>query len=59
MGKKTYQKRLKVTKGGKILRRHSNLGHNEAKKSSKTKRKNKRIIIVKQSSSKRLLKQLH
>jgi len=59
MSKRMFQKRLTITKTGKIIRRHSNLGHNKAKKSSKTKRQNKRLIITKRTSNKDLLRNLH
>ncbi|MBU2101183.1 50S ribosomal protein L35 [Patescibacteria group bacterium] len=35
MAKKSYTKRIKVTKTGKLLRRKKGLGHNRAKKTRK------------------------
>jgi len=59
MSKRTFQKRFKVTKTGKIIRRHSNLGHNKAKKNSKIKRQNKKLVITKSIGNKDLLRNLH
>jgi ribosomal protein L35 len=42
MGKTSIQKRIKITKTGKVLRRISNQGHNQAKKSSKTKQQSRK-----------------
>jgi len=46
MGKNLIDKRIKVTKSGKILRRPSHIGHNQAKKNSKTKRSKRGLILV-------------
>ncbi|PIR97939.1 MAG: 50S ribosomal protein L35 [Candidatus Colwellbacteria bacterium CG10_big_fil_rev_8_21_14_0_10_42_22] len=35
MAKKSYTKRIKVTKTGKLLRRKKGLGHNRSKKKTK------------------------
>ncbi len=58
MGKKTFQKRFTITKTGKLIRRHSNLGHNKAKKNNKTKRRNKRPIVA-HKNNKQILHHLH
>lgn len=43
MAKKSYTKRIKVTKTGKLLRRKKGLGHAKSKKSSKVVRQ-KRLM---------------
>jgi len=42
MGKTSIQKRIKITKRGKVLRRISHQGHNQAKQSSKTKQQRRK-----------------
>jgi len=44
MGKTSIQKRIKITKTGKVLRRISHQGHNQAKESSKTKQQRKKRV---------------
>jgi len=44
MGKTSIQKRIKITKTGKVLRRLSHQGHNQAKKSSKTKQQGRKRV---------------
>ena len=46
MAKKTYKKRLKITKNGKILRRQKGLGHARAKKSGTTMMKKKGVARI-------------
>jgi ribosomal protein L35 len=52
MAKKTFQKRFKITKTGKIMRRKMGLSHFKSKKSPKTIR-NKRSSVVLASSDKK------
>lgn len=47
MAKKSIQKRIKITKKGKVLRRPSHQGHNQAKKSSKLKQKKRKLVSFK------------
>lgn len=44
MGKTSFQKRIKITKTGKVLRRVSHQGHNQAKESPKTKQQRKKCV---------------
>ncbi|HOK17271.1 MAG TPA: hypothetical protein PL164_00710 [Candidatus Paceibacterota bacterium] len=44
MGKNLIESRIKLTKRGKILRRPSHIGHNQAKKKSKVKRSKRGLI---------------
>jgi ribosomal protein L35 len=44
MGKTSIQKRIKITKRGKVLRRVSHQGHNQAKESPKTKQQRKKNV---------------
>jgi ribosomal protein L35 len=44
MGKTSIQKRIKITKTGKVLRRLGHQGHNQAKKSSKTKQQGRKRV---------------
>jgi len=44
MSNNSIRKRTKITKSGKILRRIGHQGHNQAKQSSKTKRRRKKSI---------------
>ena len=46
MAKKSYTKRIKVTKTGKLLRRKKGLGHAKSKKSSKVVRQKRRMKKV-------------
>lgn len=47
MGKHLIEKRIKITKKGKILRRPSKIGHNLAKKPSKSKRQKQKLVLEK------------
>jgi ribosomal protein L35 len=44
MNKKSYAKRIKITKTGKVLRRNGHQGHNQAKETSKVKQQRRRTI---------------
>ncbi|MGB9680979.1 MAG: hypothetical protein ACPLXL_00245 [Minisyncoccia bacterium] len=44
MAKHLFEKRLKVTKKRKILRRQSHIGHTRTLDSSKTKRNKKKLV---------------
>jgi len=44
MSKKSYSKRVKITKTGKVLRRNSHQGHNQAKVTSKVKRQRRKLV---------------
>lgn len=46
MSKNLIDKRIKFTKRGKILRRHSHIGHNQAKKKSKIKRARRGLVCI-------------
>ncbi|NMB92340.1 MAG: 50S ribosomal protein L35 [Parcubacteria group bacterium] len=46
MSKNSIRKRIKITKTGKILRRCAHQGHNQAKQSSKIKRRRKKSIFL-------------
>ncbi|MEX2054084.1 MAG: 50S ribosomal protein L35 [Candidatus Colwellbacteria bacterium] len=53
MAKKSYTKRIKVTKTGKLLRRKQGLGHNRAKRkgsATRLKRNLKRVSKVDRSN---------
>jgi len=53
MAKKSYTKRIKVTKTGKLLRRKKGLGHNKAKRKGsaiRLKRNMKRVSGVDKSN---------
>ncbi|MDP3953371.1 MAG: 50S ribosomal protein L35 [bacterium] len=53
MAKKSYTKRIKVTKSGKLLRRKKGLAHNKAKRKGKAirqKRNLKRVSGVDRSN---------
>lgn len=54
--KKSLTKRFKVTKSGKILRRHNFTGHLRVKKSKSKKRSQKRLVEVKGYYAKKLRK---
>lgn len=47
MAKKSFTKRIKVTKTGKLLRRKKGIGHARAKKSSNTIRNKRKMVTVK------------
>jgi len=57
--KKALTKRFKITKTGKILRRHSGLNHYQAKKSGQKKRKGRKWITVSKSETKKIKRFLH
>ena len=59
MGTKTVRKRIKLTPNGKLIRRHINLGHNEAKKRSKVKRSYKRPIVTSNPLAKKINRHIH
>jgi len=44
MGKTSIRKRIKITKTGKVLRRSSHQGHNQAKESSEIKQQRRKRI---------------
>lgn len=46
MGKNLIDKRIKLTKKGKILRRPSHISHNQAKKKSKVKRAKRGLVNI-------------
>ncbi len=58
MGKNLIESRIKLTKRGKILRRSSHIGHNQAKKTSKVKRA-KRSLVSASHLKKDILKIYH
>ncbi len=58
MGKNLIEARVKITKKGKVLRRQSHLGHNQAKKKSKVKRA-KRSLVSASHLKKDILKIYH
>lgn len=45
--KKVFSKRIKITKSGKIIRRHMGLGHCKAKRSNRQKTRKKQTHAVK------------
>jgi len=53
---KLFKKRLRITKNGKILRRSCNLGHTQAKDSSKVKRARKGPISMSSKQIKSIIK---
>ena len=55
--RKAIQKRFKITKTGKVLRRQSGLNHYRAKKTGKYKRKKRRLVEVSKPEAK-LIKKL-
>lgn len=46
MAKKSYTKRIKITKTGKLLRRKKGLGHNKAKRKGSAIRLKRNLMIV-------------
>lgn len=58
MGKKAIKKRIVLTKNGKIIRRLSHLGHNQAKLPDKTKHRLKKRVGLYKTHSKYLKKYL-
>ena len=58
MGKHLVEKRIKITKRGKILRRSSHIGHNLSKKTPKVKRQKQKLISV-EHHRKNIYKILH
>lgn len=59
MGTKTIRKRIKLSPNGKLIRRHINLGHNEAKKSSRIKRHFKKPITTSNPLAKKINRSIH
>lgn len=51
---KATVKRIKVTKTGKLMRLRTNARHKLAKKSSKRKRRNEKLVLVAKPDRKRL-----
>ncbi len=46
MAKKSYTRRIRVTKGGKLLHRKTGIGHAKAKKSCKANRQKRNLTFV-------------
>ena len=53
--RKSFSKRLKITKGGKLLRRKSGISHFLAKKSSKLIKRKKRLKKINKNLIKYLI----
>ena len=56
--RKSVTKRFKITKKGKVLRRQAFKGHLNAKKSSKRKRRLRRVVKTNDSYAKRIKKRM-
>ncbi|MBP8617669.1 MAG: 50S ribosomal protein L35 [Candidatus Pacebacteria bacterium] len=56
MSRNLIQKRIKTTKTGKLLRRASHIGHNQAKKSRELKRSKKKPIVVHKTLKQSIIK---
>lgn len=56
--RKSILKRFKITKNGKILRRHTGLNHYRAKKSSKEVRRGRKWVEVSKPETKKIKKLL-
>lgn len=56
--RKSILKRFKITKNGKILRRHTGVDHSLAKKSGKRIRKGRKWVKVSESEIKKIKKLL-
>ncbi|MDP3990707.1 MAG: 50S ribosomal protein L35 [Candidatus Nealsonbacteria bacterium] len=56
--RKSILKRFKITKNGKILRRHTGLDHNLAKKSGNKRRKNSKWVALSKQEVKKIKKLL-
>ncbi|MCL5016455.1 MAG: 50S ribosomal protein L35 [Patescibacteria group bacterium] len=54
ISRKTVSKRIKVTKGGKLLRRVRGVSHNMAKKSAKSIQKKRKYSSVSKSDYKKI-----
>lgn len=58
MAKKTFSKRFKITKTGKIVRRKMGLSHFKSKKSSKLIRNKRSTVSVSVSDKKQIMAEL-
>jgi len=58
MSKKTFTKRFKVTKTGKILRRKMGLSHFKSKKSPKAIRNNRSLSAISSFDKKQIISNL-
>jgi len=58
MSKKTFTKRFKVTKTGKILRRKMGLSHFKSKKNSKAIRNNRSLFTLSSFDKKQIISNL-
>ncbi len=56
--RKSITKRFKITKTGKILRRHTGLDHYRAKKSRKKIRQSRKLVEVSKAEAKKIKKLL-
>jgi large subunit ribosomal protein L35 len=56
--RKSITKRFKITKTGKILRRHTGLDHYRAKKSGKKIRQSRKLVEVSKAEAKKIKKLL-
>jgi large subunit ribosomal protein L35 len=56
--RKSITKRFKITKTGKILRRHTGLDHYRAKKSGKKIRLSRKLVEVSKAEAKKIKKLL-
>jgi len=56
--RKSILKRFKITKTGKVLRRHTGLDHYRAKKSGKRTRTGRKWVVVPKSEAKKIKKLL-
>jgi len=56
--RKSIQKRFKITRTGKVLRRQTGLDHYLAKKSGKTKRKKRKLVELSKPEAKKIKKLL-
>ncbi|HEB13432.1 MAG TPA: 50S ribosomal protein L35 [candidate division CPR3 bacterium] len=57
--RKSIQKRFKITKTGKVLRRATGQDHFRTKKSSKAKRQKRKWIVMPKVEAKKIVKALH
>ncbi|UZE93431.1 MAG: 50S ribosomal protein L35 [Candidatus Nealsonbacteria bacterium] len=56
--RKSIQKRFKITRTGKVLRRQTGIDHYLAKKSGKTKRKKRKLVELSKPEAKKIKKLL-
>ncbi len=56
--RKSIQKRFKITRTGKVLRRQAGINHYLAKKSGKTKRKKRKLVELSKPEAKKIKKLL-